>query len=478
MHLIRSLAVLVAAAAPSLGQTFQSHIRRTIMKAIVEELASPEFAAPASNLQSHSYSQTIDHFGSVPGKFAHRYWTNDVFYKPGGPILYFIQGESEGEPAFIDSAGINIWHLGRNYSGLDSMPVSDLSTENLKLLTSRQAIMDGIEFLTWFKNQGIETGLFPDCTKILAFGGSYPGSLAAWYRAYHPEVIFAAQASSAPVVAQLDFHQYSEAALGVYALDQAIASDPVKTAHDFGLSPLNVTADITGIVSSVLAGGVQYGPTYSPFGMMDASPIIDVLCNGKRYPEFANPNATQASMYTAMQGFWNDWLKANGYIANNANSVGSFSTYSLAGHKDLDDPVVYGKVSVPFRYKPFVLNHAHIHFPQLWYWQTCNEFGFMQVAEHIHKPVYSRYNNLEYARLGCSVVFGEDFAVPDTAATNAYWGGLNVSATNLIWVNGQIDPVTDTPPMKSVKSGINAAWAKIVAQDTCCGYQSLMIDET
>lgn len=76
----------------------------------------------------------------------------------------------------------------------------DLSTDNLRFLSSRQALADLAHFRTMIaKARGLTD------RKWVAFGGSYPGSLAAWFRLKYPHLVHASVATSAPVYATVNF---------------------------------------------------------------------------------------------------------------------------------------------------------------------------------------------------------------------------------------------------------------------------------
>jgi hypothetical protein len=76
-----------------------------------------------------------------------------------------------------------------------------MSTKNLVYLSSEQALADLAEFIVNIKN----TYSIPNSAKWVAFGGSYPGSLAAWLRMKYPHLLHAAVSSSGPLLAKIDF---------------------------------------------------------------------------------------------------------------------------------------------------------------------------------------------------------------------------------------------------------------------------------
>jgi len=87
----------------------------------------------------------------------------------------------------------------------DSIPTQDLSTENLRYLSSSQALADFAALVYEVKSLYNAAD-----SKVVSFGGSYSGALSAWFRMKYPHIVHAALASSGPVLAQMDFPEYFE----------------------------------------------------------------------------------------------------------------------------------------------------------------------------------------------------------------------------------------------------------------------------
>ena len=92
---------------------------------------------------------------------------------------------------------------------------SPVTNERLVYLSSKQAISDLAHFIQlmnedtrfFYKNNN---SLHKEKIKWMAFGGSYPGMLAAWARNKLPHLIHGAVSNSAPVQVKLDFSAYKD----------------------------------------------------------------------------------------------------------------------------------------------------------------------------------------------------------------------------------------------------------------------------
>lgn len=78
---------------------------------------------------------------------------------------------------------------------------SSLNVKSLQYLSSEQALADAAHFI---EAMNMKRQL-PEGTKWIVFGGSYAGNLVTWLRDKYPDVVYGAVASSAPLLAKLNF---------------------------------------------------------------------------------------------------------------------------------------------------------------------------------------------------------------------------------------------------------------------------------
>lgn len=75
-----------------------------------------------------------------------------------------------------------------------------------------------------------------------------------------------------------------------------------------------------------------------------------------------------------------------------------------------------------------------------WYYQMCYEFGFFQTpnSKVAMRPYILRYDNwIDY----CKRIYKDDsYTGPDIDGTNAYFGGLDMVADNILFTNAVEDP--------------------------------------
>ncbi|KAI9209079.1 peptidase S28 [Polychytrium aggregatum] len=493
---ISKLIALVLAPTAVLGsfaiQQIQKNQHQTQVKAILGTGGESVLGGPTP----YWIDQPLDHFSPKSnGTFRQKYFFNDQYYKPGGPVWLFVGGEVPLDGGWVTSTGMVLFTLANKTNGImaaiehryygDSMPFPDYSTKNMAYLSSHQAIEDIVAFVKNFT----ATHNLPSCTKWIPVSGSYPGDLAAWLRELYPDIFWAAYSSSAPLRAKADFFEYSlavrqgipkiggsEVCLNnlirtVSLFDAALKRDPKGTRRYLGLGSIELDGDVGSMLpTSALAGSVQFGPSAQFYN--SSVTHISAACSGKYFPSFANPNATDSQLWTDLQRWMYGYLDGMGIIPNNATELAALETKNMADPSN--------------SYRP-------------WCWQTCTEFGFFQDAEHVQAPVYSKTVNMAYYKRACAILFGKDHQNPHVAQTNKRYRGTNIKTSRISFVNSEIDPwhmlsiynrtstdaqpvflhdefhcldmyaprPDDTPLLSKVKVEVMAAWDKFMAGDTC-----------
>ncbi|KAL3943188.1 MAG: hypothetical protein SGBAC_002749 [Bacillariaceae sp.] len=116
-----------------------------------------------------------------------------------GDMLELAQRLSQKHGISVNTYALEHRYYGKSYPSFLDSPVTN---ENLKYLSSRQALEDLAHFVHHINDkQGNDT-------RWVTFGGSYPGFMAAYARLKYPHMIFAGVSSSAPLKIVVDFPGY------------------------------------------------------------------------------------------------------------------------------------------------------------------------------------------------------------------------------------------------------------------------------
>jgi serine protease 16 len=446
---------LIFAIATAAGLPLRMQLRERAMERARTEMASRWGAAPPAD---EWFKQTLDHYrlsatayGS--GTWLQRFWSNRTFFDRGGgkgPVFLYIEGEGSGSPynalegEHVDLAAVHnalIVVLEHRFYGA-SIPTADLTTESLSLLSSHQAIGDIARFLNGYVSPTFNI-TFPN-TKVVTFGGSYPGALSAWARLRLPHLITVAVSTSSPVRASFDFTGYN-AVVGTSlarttiggsaqclanvraaftAMDSALEAGG-KAASDVGKA-LNSCEDLSAAdpltvmwaasnYAGIVQGLVQYN---DEGGGLDVRGLCTIMSNASNTPLENFADAVRASAGTAC-------------VEN------SYDAYIVAAGNTTADPSARGLGL------------------RQWIYQSCAQYAYWQTCEDRDVCPLSLYMTLESNTRQCADLYGSPFTAEVSASrviiTNDLLGGQGIAASRIVFVNGLVDPwhslsVTETRP--------------------------------
>lgn len=375
------------------------------------KLANSDWEVAQHLIQEKTYQQLIDHSNVQLGTFTQRYYVDESFStSKDSPVFYYICGESECTQRSLTGAVRTLaqkYHakliaLEHRYYG-KSLPFAKLSTDNLKYLTTESALQDLAQFQKDMSIQNQWTG------KWIAFGASYPGSLAAYYRMKYPQLVSGALASSAPVMAKEDFEEYDAHVTKVLGKECA---DKVRSViHEveevvrhnqkdridqykklFEAEDIKDNRDFLYALADMVAAVVQYGRVYE---------LCDVMA------EKQNP--------------------LDAYV-----SFAKFE-YALLDMRAID-LVPEGSLNEDS-------NKNSSSNMRQWLYQSCSEYGYWQNANHDpEKSSRSSLLNLDYSRNVCTRLFNIQASNGDYINDNFYAPLLNYSVSHIFFTNGSTDP--------------------------------------
>ncbi|KUI63809.1 Putative serine protease K12H4.7 [Cytospora mali] len=424
----------------------------------------PSLLYPAYNL-----SVPIDHFHNdslyephTNDTFNLRYWFDASHYKAGGPVIIVQSGETSGVDRlpYLQKGIISILAnatgglgvvLEHRYYGT-SFPVSDLSIDSLRFLTTDQALADMAYFAQTIKFPGLEDlDLTAPNTAYIAYGGSYAGAFVAFLRKLYPDVYWGAISSSGVTEAIYDYWEYYEAARLFAPGDCATTTQKLTNVIDNILIGKNGTdyvqklKDVFGLGnvtrSDDFANSLNGGIT----GLQSTN--WDPALNSTSYGTYCNDVSSDVLVYEATASKSQEvteLLEVGGY----GNEIDTLTTRMLNYIGYVNATVVTGCAGQQSQ-DACVTNYNSTFYKQddisqtwrSWPWQYCTEWGYLQTGSGIPEgelPLVSRLINLNFSSVICKEAF--NITTPSKIERINQWGGFNISYPRLAIVDGQHDP--------------------------------------
>ncbi|KAG8970253.1 hypothetical protein FRC03_010443 [Tulasnella sp. 419] len=424
---------------------------------------------------AHRFTQPLDHFDkTVKDTWEQRYWIDDRFYKPGGPVFVLDGGETSGEDRipYLDhgiltllsnaTGGLSVV-LEHRYYG-ESLPVSNFSTDALRWLNNAQALQDSARFMSKVKFPGIDADLTAPGTPWIYYGGSYAGARAAHMRVLYPDLVFGAIASSAVTHAAIDYSDYFEVIRrtnnqtcvghiesAIKAIDRILdtpfMSKPLKTL--FGLAELQHDDDFASVLTYPL-GAVQATNWDSNVSETTWSRFCEAISAGGAASHIGGVRIPAEVINYAK------WVREEivPLCPENSSVEECFGTYDDSKYQDISDLSSW----------------------RAWSFQVCTEWGYFMPApgDPEQRSLLSRRITLDYTAKGCKQFFppGAHYSIPlwpNVTSVNSL-GDYGIAKDRLAFIDGDRDPwIAATPhswhaperedtvtrPFKIIPSGVH-----------------------
>ncbi|BFI08382.1 hypothetical protein MPTK1_2g21240 [Marchantia polymorpha subsp. ruderalis] len=391
-----------------------------LMVQLCSESEAIEVKILKSGLESHVVGseakvmrQRVDHYNAQDHRtFGQRWYEHtDYFKAPDGPVFLRICGEAACSGISNDylmvlaqEFGAAVVTLEHRYYG-ESLPFDDLSTENLRFLSSKQALFDLAAFRNYYQEllnqRHNRTG---DDNPWIVSGISYSGALSAWFQIKFSHLSRGAISSSGVVLAVLNYtdfdRQVAESAGPVCAsalrqvtaeVEEAVKKNATAIKELFSAGQLKNDGDFFYFLADAAAIAFQYG---NP----------DRLC--KPLEEVYTNNGDVVAAYAEIvKSFYIDYF---------GTSVDTYDQESL-------------KNTTPGPHSG----------DRMWWYQVCSEVAYFQAA--YEGSIRSSEVSVKYHLDLCANVFGAGM-YPEVEITNLFYGGTAIYGSKIVFMNGSQDP--------------------------------------
>ncbi|KAL5119386.1 hypothetical protein ACEQ8H_002655 [Pleosporales sp. CAS-2024a] len=407
-----------------------------------------------------------------------RYWFDKTYYKPGGPVFVLLGGETDGSERLpylqkgivhqvIEATrGLGVI-LEHRYYGT-SFPVNNLTTKNMRFLSTEQALAEIDYFARNVKFEGIEADLTAPSTPWVVYGGSYAGAQAAFLRVTYPETFWGAISSSGVTAATYDYWQYFEPAR-LYGPPDCIKNTQILIdVIDNILLGSNNTAKVQPLKSVFGLGNITDNRDFAlqitgVFGLQSTN--WDPEKNSASFFNYCN-NITAVPTAESLRPAVADIVSAAGYgddgLAQNVtlNAIQWINSTTLPSYRSSN--LTQDRYYTILNATDFQgLTSLHDFEAVSWNYQICTEWGFIQTGSTPKDimPLISRTLDIEYLTFFCRAQFNIT-EPPDIWQINKY-GNYSIEYERLAFIGGNADPWRPATPLwypDSRKSSTDHPW--------------------
>ncbi|XP_034235202.1 putative serine protease K12H4.7 [Thrips palmi] len=390
------------------------------------------------SVSTDTFEQKLDHFSPSDRRtWKQRYVSWVGANAADGPAFILLSGQEpiHSQMQLMNSFAAKIgdslqgrsFHLEHRFYG-ESRPTGDLKLESLRYLSQDQAVADIAYFIAYLRKQA----LIPEQSKVVLYGGAYAGNLATWARLKYPHLVHAAVASSAPLLAKVDFPEYiDEVMKKLEQYGDKQCADVVRDVVDYVDAESKTSAGIQGLVDTfklckpfgdkpwdvdMLFNRIATVPasTVSSINVDPNYDIVGEVCHLLR--EGTTPKS-KAERLAEAGGFGMSDDKLCETISY-ADSIAGAQKENWGEAVDQDGDQIYDRPSL---------------------YQSCTEQGVFTTLAH-----WKGHYPLELSLQKCQDVFGPDFdkqlLEKAVRRTNQEFGGNAPDVRRVVFVRGEIDP--------------------------------------
>lgn len=402
---------------------------------------SSKLLASGNRDVEHWFRQRLTHFEPADDReWSQRYFVNSENYKEGGPVFLYIGGEGELRPWMMHEGHMAdmskrfhalIFALEHRFYG-KSHPTPNLEGHHLKYLNSHQALADLAAFRTVIGRKWNVTD-----AKWIAFGGSYPGNLAAWVRMKYPHLIYASVASSAPVRAKLNFEEYLD-----------VVANSIKSFTSNGDGCLAAIVSATRVIDKNML--FPHGPEMLQKKFQTCYLLSSYSHDRQVFYETLAGNFMGVTQYDESPKDRLNLEKACQVLQDKTFGLTAFDRYANLSAMFLNES------------KSKCLDASYDHYlhalsqtdweshredaMRQWTWQTCTEFGYYQTSDSAEQP-FGNHLGLRFSLNDCEKAYGLEYSNFKREAlekrveqTNIEYGKDDIQVSRVIFVNGNKDP--------------------------------------